>query len=144
MHKLRIKRIDKSLSLPQYKTKGAVALDLSSRETVTILPKEIKYIPLNVIIENPEGGLILLAPRSSLHKMGIMQANGIGIFDGDFCGDKDEYHFPAYNFTDKEVTLEKGTRIAQILALEFEPIEWEEVEEMNKESRGGFGSTGKK
>ncbi|MEK6937894.1 MAG: dUTP diphosphatase [Nanoarchaeota archaeon] len=143
-HNIRIKRIDTSLPLPEYKTKGAVALDLSSRETTIIPPKEIRYLPLNVVIENPDNCFILIAPRSSLHKIGIMQANGIGIVDRDFCGEKDEYHFAAFNFTDKEVTIEKGTRIAQILALEFKPIEWEEVESMNKESRGGFGSTGRK
>jgi len=143
-HKVKIKRIDKSLPLPQYKTKGAVALDLCARENISIKPKEIRYIPLNVALQIPDNCWVLVAPRSSTHKLGIMQANGIGIGDRDFCGDNDEYHFAAFNFTDKEVLVEKGTRIAQLMILHFSPVEWEEVENLNQPDRGGFGSSGVK
>ena len=51
--KIKIKRFDKDIPLPEYKTDGAVALDMYSRETVTIQPKEVKLIPLNVAIEIP-------------------------------------------------------------------------------------------
>lgn len=144
VHKVKIKRVDTSLPLPQYKTKGAVALDLHTRETVAIPPKEIRYIPLNVVLEIPENCWVMVVPRSSAHKIGIMQANGVGIGDRDFCGNKDEYHFAAFNFTDKEVLIEKGTRIAQMMVLQFHPVEFEEVEKFDGESRGGFGSTGEK
>jgi len=140
--KIKIKRIDKSLPLPEYKTKGAVALDLCARETVTLGPKEVKYIPLNVAIEIPENSWILMAPRSSAHKLGIIQANGIGIFDQDFCGDGDEYHFAAFNYTDKEVIVERGARIAQIVPLGLQKVDLEEVEMLDNTDRGGFGSTG--
>ena len=36
-----------------------------------------------------------------------MSANGIGVIDRDYCGNDDEYHFAAYNFTDQTVTLKK-------------------------------------
>ena len=142
---IKIKRVDQSLPLPEYKTKGAAAFDLSARETVRIPPREVKYIPLNVILEVPENSWVLLAPRSSTHKLGITAANGIGIGDCDFCGENDEYHFAALNFTDKEVIIERGTRIAQMMILSYQQMQFEEVKSFEQhKTRGGFGSTGMK
>lgn len=140
--KLKIKRFDKSLPLPVHKTSGAVAVDLCSRLDVEIQPKEIAYIPMNVAIKIPDGYFILSAPRSSAHKLGVMGINGVGIIDRDYCGNEDEYHFAAYNFTDKIVSIEKGTRLTQLLLIKCENFEFDEVDEMNEISRGGFGSTG--
>ena len=143
MH-VRIKRIAKSLPMPQYKTKGAAGMDLYARATVTIKPKEVAYIPLNVVLEIPAGTWVLLAPRSSTHKLGIAAANSIGIGDADFCGDDDEYHFAAFNYTDKDVTIERGTRMAQMVLVNYSQVNLEEVDSFNRENRGGFGSTGMK
>lgn len=142
--KLKIKRFDKSLPLPVHKTAGAVAVDLYSRIDMEIKPKEITYIPMNVAIEIPDGYFILMAPRSSAHKFGLTSANGVGVFDRDFCGDGDEYGFIAYNFTDHTVNIEKGTRLCQLLLIKCENFEFEEVETMNNSDRGGFGTTGEK
>jgi dUTP pyrophosphatase len=139
---VKIKRIDKSMPLPQYKTSGAAGFDVYARETVTLNPREVKLIPLNVVLEIPEDTWVLLAPRSSAHKLGITSANSIGIGDRDFCGDNDEYHFAALNFTDKEVVIEKGMRIAQMLLVNYKQVKFEEVDSFQSEDRGGFGSTG--
>lgn len=140
--KIKIKRFDKSLPLPVHKTKGAVAVDLYSRIDVEVKPKEISYIPMNVAIEIPDGYFVMMASRSSTHKMGVIGLNGVGIFDRDYCGDNDEYHFLAYNFTDKLVSLEKGTRLCQLLLIKCEDFEFEEVDHLAKIDRGGFGTTG--
>lgn len=140
--KIKIKRIDKSLPLPGYKTKEAAGFDVYARETVLIKPKEIKYVPLNVVLEIPKNAWVLLAPRSSTHKLGIMLANSIGIGDPDFCGDGDEYRFPAFNFTDKEVVIGRGTRLAQMIVLNYQQVEFEEVDSLKNKDRGGIGSTG--
>ncbi len=140
--KIKIKRIDKSLPIPEYKTEGAVAFDLSSRIDIEIGPGEIGYIPLNVVVKVPKGNFLLLAPRSSTHKMGLVAANSIGIIDNDYCGEEDEIKFAALNYTDKAVKIEKGTRVAQMLVLNIDKAEIEEVEKMEDKSRGGFGTTG--
>lgn len=127
-----------------HKTNGAVAVDLSSRIEVTVKPKEIVYIPMNVAIKIPDGYFIMQAPRSSTHKLGLMGINGVGIFDRDYCGDTDEYHFAAYNYTDKAVTIEKATRLVQLLLIKCENFEIDEVDKMDDVSRGGFGTTGVK
>lgn len=142
--KIKIKRFDKSLPLPVHKTSGAVAVDLYSRLDVEIKSKEISYIPMNVAIEIPDGYFVMMTPRSSTHKLGIMGINGVGIFDRDYCGDNDEYHFLVYNFTDNMVKIEKGTRLCQLLLIKCENFDFEEVDKLNNIDRGGIGSTGTK
>jgi dUTP pyrophosphatase len=141
---IKIKRFDKELPLPEYKTDGAAAFDLYAREDVTIQPGEVALIPLNVAIQIPKSYFILLVNRSSTFKMGITCANGLGIGDSDYCGDNDEYKFPALNYTKEAVTIEKGTRCCQMLILPVEQVDIQEVEHLGNEDRGGFGSTGNK
>lgn len=142
--KLKIKRFDKTLPLPVHKTAGAAAVDLYSRIDIEIKPKEIVYIPMNVALKIPDGYFVMLAARSSTHKMGIMPINGIGVMDCDYCGDSDEYHFAAYNFTENTVKIEKGTRLCQLVLIKYENFEFDEVDQMADPSRGGFGTTGNK
>jgi dUTP pyrophosphatase len=140
--RIKIKRFDKSLPLPEYKTPGAAGFDLISRITLEIGPHQIGYAPLNIACETPKGYFLLIAARSSLHKKGLMLANGIGIGDPDFSGDGDEYTACLYNFTDKTVRIEAGERIAQGIFVKLEKAEWDEVDKLENPTRGGFGSTG--
>src|SRR3989338_6995149 len=142
--KIKIKRFDKNLPLPEYKTAGAAGFDLTARETIIIGPATVGYVPLNIAIETPKNHFFILAARSSTHKMGLMPANGIGIGDSDFRGDEDEYKIALLNFTNKPITIEKGTRIAQGLIVKHIRANWQEVAKMKSKIRGGFGSTGKK
>lgn len=141
---IKIKRFDKELPLPKYKTEGAVAFDLYTRESVTLEPGEVKLIPLNVALEFPKGYVALLANRSSTYKLGITCVNGIGVGDYDYRGDNDEYMFPALNYTNEVVTVDKGTRCCQMLILPVEVVDIKEVDSLENDDRGGFGSTGVK
>ncbi|MDD2482822.1 MAG: dUTP diphosphatase [Candidatus Shapirobacteria bacterium] len=140
--KLKIKRFDKTLPLPVHKTSGSVAVDLYSRLDVEIKAKEIAYIPMNVAIKIPDAYFIMQVPRSSTHKLGVIAVNSVGIIDRDYCGNDDEYLFPAYNFTDKTISIKKGTRLSQLVLIKCENFEFDEVDKMDEVSRGGFGSTG--
>jgi len=142
---INFKRFDKTLPPPEFKTKGAVAADVSSRVDLDFAPGEIKLVPLNVAMEIPEGYCMFLISRSSTYKLGIRSVNGIGVFDNDFCGDNDEFHFIAQNFTDHPIHLEKGMRIAQILLIKKENFSLKEVDNLSHHpTRGGIGSTGVK
>ena len=141
---IKIKRFDKSLPLPEYKTSGAAAMDLYARETVTIQPHTVVQVPLNIAMEIPKEYWVLISARSSLHKQGVMLANGIGVGDSDYCGDGDEYRAALLNFTNKQVTIEKGDRICQMKILKRDGVELEEVEKLENKDRGGYGSTGRK
>lgn len=140
----RIKRIDKSLPLPEYKTKGAAAFDFYARETTIIPAKGWAKVPSNFIIETPKEHALIISARSSLAKNypGLFLANGIGLVDSDFCGPNDEILISLYNFTEKDIMINRGERIAQGHFKKIELAEFEEVEEMNNADRRGFGSTG--
>lgn len=140
--KLKIKLFDKSLPLPKYQTSAAAGLDLYARVSMEIPAKEVAYVPLNVAIELPKGHWSLLAARSSLHKKGLMMANGIGVGDEDYCGDEDEYQAALYNFSDQVVAVEQGERLVQLLILPREAVTIKAVENLGNQNRGGFGSTG--
>ncbi|PIR96707.1 MAG: dUTP diphosphatase [Candidatus Doudnabacteria bacterium CG10_big_fil_rev_8_21_14_0_10_41_10] len=141
--KVKIFRIDKSLPLPEYKTKGSVAFDIYSRVDATVSPKAIETFPTNLIVKVPVGYILMIVARSSTgKKKGLSMANGVGVIDQDFHGSEDEIKILFRNFTDQKVIVKKGERIAQGLILPIEKAEWEEVEEMTGKSRGGFGSTG--
>ena len=141
---VKIKRFDKSLPLPEAKTEGAAAFDLTARQQIEILPKTLNYVPLNVVIEVPKGYFLLLVARSSTHKKGLWMANGVAIGDPDFSGNEDEYKAVYYNFSDVPVVIEKGERIAQGLIIKREAVSWNEVDVMENKNRGGFGTTGNK
>ena len=83
------------------------------------------------------------AERSSLPlKKGLVVANAVGVIDRDYCGPADEVKVQVMNVGDAPVTIERGERIAQGLILPVTRVQFEEVEAIAAESRGGFGSTG--
>jgi len=142
--KVKIKLFDQSLPLPEYKSAGAAALDLYSRLDITINPGEVVQVPLNIALQIEEDYFVLLSARSSLHKKGLMMANGIGIGDYDYRGDNDEYRAALYNFSQKVVHLEKGERLVQMIILKREKVTLEKLTIFGAHNRGGFGSTGSK
>ena len=86
--------------------------------------------------------MLTVASRSSTpKKKGLLTPHGIGIIDQDYCGPEDEIKIQVYNFTDEPVTIERGDKIAQGVFVRVDTFEWEEVDVMTGESRGGFGST---
>ncbi len=140
--KIRITRLDKDLPLPKFETEGAVGFDVFARTDTTIKPKEIVLIPSNNIIEVPEGYALVVAPRSSMpRKTGLCFPHSIGVIDQDFCGPDDELMIQVQNLTESDVLIERGQRIAQGLFVKIEKGEWEEVEEIERPTRGSFGST---
>lgn len=140
--KAKIQRIDKSLPLPVYETRGAVGLDLVARENVLVQPGTIELIAGNVVIQVPKGYMLMIASRSSTpRKKGLMLPHGLGIIDQDYCGPDDEIKIQVYNFTSAPVEVKRGEKIAQAVFVRVDSFEWEEVDRMDQDSRGGFGST---
>jgi dUTP pyrophosphatase len=147
--KVIFKQFDKKLPKPEYKTPGAAALDLYARLETSILAGEVGYVPLNIALQLPENHWALIAARSSLHKRGLMMANGIGVGDYDYRGPNDEYRAALFNFSSQDVVVEKGERIVQLIVMHREPVELQTVSDFNTKDpktkdRGGFGSTGRK
>lgn len=140
---IKIKRIDKDLPLPKYETEGAVAFDLYARVDIEIPARQIGRIPLNIIIEFPKTYAFIVVPRSSTpERKGLLSPHGIGVIDHDYHGENDEVMFQVYNFTDKTVKVAKGERLAQGMFVRVDKAEFVENEQVERNSRGGFGSTG--
>lgn len=141
---VKIKRVDKSLPLPEYKTEGAAGFDFYVREDTTIPARGWAKAPANTIIQTPPGYALKIMARSSLAKNypGVFLANSVGLVDMDFCGPNDEILISLYNMADNDISIRRGDRIAQGIFVKFERAEFDEIENINVESRGGFGSTG--
>jgi len=142
--KVTFKRFDTSLPVPEYKTKGAAAFDLYAREETVIKASSIGYIPLNIALQLPEDHWALVSARSSLHKRGLMLANGIGVGDYDYRGPNDEYKAAVFNFTPEDVVIEKAERVVQMIILKRPAVELSENDQFEDADRGGFGTTGRK
>lgn len=138
---LKVKLFDASLPVPAYQTTGAAGFDLYAREETVIPAGQVVLVPLNIAIELPKNHWALLAARSSLHKKGLILANGIGVGDEDYCGDQDEYRAALWNHSSTDVTIAKGERIVQMLIMPVIRPQFEVVEHLGNADRGGFGST---
>ena len=140
--KVKIKRVDKNLPLPRYETAGSVGFDFICRESVTIKPRSLELIPANVIVQTPPGYMLMVTLRSSTpRKLGLLIPHGVGVIDQDYCGEDDEVKIQVYNFSSNPVTVERGDRIAQGIFVRADTAQWSEVDRIESETRGGFGST---
>lgn len=119
-------------------------IDLRAAERVEMKAGDFKIIPLGVSMKLPEGYEANIVPRSStFKKWGILQTNSYGVIDNSYSGDNDIWGFPALAMRD--TVIEEGDRICQFrITKRMEPVEFIEVEHLEGEDRGGFGSTGTK
>jgi dUTP pyrophosphatase len=117
-------------------------IDLRAAANVPMLMGEFRLIPLGVAMELPTGYEAHIVPRSSTFKhFGVLQTNHMGIVDETYCGDHDQWFFPALAMRD--TVIHKGDRICQFRIMEHQPkIEFQTVEHLGNEDRGGHGSTG--
>lgn len=126
---------------PERATEASVGMDLYASESVWFEPGEVKIVSTGVVVKPPDGCFTLLFARSSLAmKKGLIQANGVGVIDPDYCGPNDQIGVVLYNFTNVRRYIEMWERIAQIV---FLPAIYASLEPFSpKGDRGGFGSTG--
>ena len=118
-------------------------IDLRSAATVALKQGEFKLIPLGIVMKLPNGYEAHVVPRSSTFKnFGIIQANSMGIIDNSYCGENDQWFFPAIALRDTLINF--NDRICQFRIIEkMKPVNFIEVDKLDEKSRGGFGSTGK-
>lgn len=140
--KARITRIRQGVALPEYKTREAAAFDIAVCEGGIVPAGGTLFLPTGLVIQAPEGHMLVIAPRSStFKKKGLRLGNTLGIIDRDFCGPEDELLIYFWNPGTVPVTIEAGERVAQGVFIPITHAEWEEGEPAGP-SRGGWGSTG--
>jgi dUTP pyrophosphatase len=141
--RLKITRLDPTVSLPGYGTSEAAGFDLASAHDIVVGPGQISLVRTGLVIEVPAGHFLGIFARSSTPlKRGLLVANGVGVLDPDYSGPTDEVMIQVLNFTQAEVQIRRGDRLAQGIVLSAPRVSWDEVDRIRTETRGGFGATG--
>ena len=141
--KIKIKYFTDKIDKLDYIDEKSDWIDLRAAKDISLSKGGFYLIPLGVAMEIPKGYEAHIVPRSSTFKnYGIIQTNGIGIIDNSYSGDNDQWFMPVYATRDEYII--ENSRIAQFRIFENQPmIIFDEVDHLNDEDRGGFGSTGK-
>ena len=117
-------------------------IDLRAAEDIEMKAFEYRLIPLGIAMKLPKGYEAHVYPRSSTYKnYKLIMANSVGCIDESYCGDNDQWYFPAVAFED--TVIHKNDRICQFEIVKKMPeFEFIEVKELEDKDRGGIGSTG--
>ena len=148
MRKLDVKILDARIRemLPQYGTPGAAGLDLRAclDKPLTLNPGDSQLVPSGIAIHIGDPGYAaIVLPRSGLGaKNGIVLGNLVGLIDSDYQG---QVFVSLWNRGQAAFTIQPMDRIAQMIVVPVQQVEWNVVDEFAASSRGagGFGSTGK-
>ncbi len=132
------------LPLPAYATNHAAGVDLCAAITgeIVLQPGERRLIPTGLAVAIPEGFEGQIRPRSGLAlKHGLTVLNSPGTIDADYRG---ELGVIFANCGAEPFTVTRGLRVAQMVFAAFDPVEFEQVDDLPATTRGagGFGSTG--
>lgn len=130
------------LPLPAYATAGAAGMDVVSAEDVTLAPGGRHAVATGFALAIPDGYEVQVRPRSGLAlKHGISLPNTPGTIDSDYRG---ELKIIMINLGDAPFVIQRGDRIAQLVAAPVLQARFAEVAELSDTVRGagGFGSTG--
>lgn len=143
MKQIKIKYLSNRIEKLKYIDDKSDWIDLRAAEEVKLKAGEFRLIPLGIAMELPKGYEAHIVPRSSTFKnFGILQTNSMGVVDESYCGDSDQWFFPALAMRDTEIHV--NDRICQFRIMEHQPkIDFIEVSELKNADRGGHGSTGK-
>ena len=117
-------------------------IDLRVAEDVVMKKGEFRLIRLGVAMELPQGYEAHVVPRSSTYKnFGLIQTNHTGVIDESYKGDAAEWKWHALAMRDTEVHV--GDRLCQFRIMKHQPqINFLEVDSLENEDRGGFGTSG--
>ena len=145
MVKILVKKFDKNVKLPTYKTSGSSGMDLMAhiKNKKTINPGKTLIIPTGIAVTVPKNYEIQIRPRSGLAaKKSISVLNTPGTVDSDYRG---EIKIILINFSKKSFIVKSGDRIAQMILCPVAKGKIKEVKNLPRTVRGkgGFGSTGK-
>jgi dUTP pyrophosphatase len=148
MRKIALKILDPRMNdyLPAYATAGSAGLDLRAciDQPLTLAPGATGLVPtgLSIHIADPAYAAMIL-PRSGLgHKHGIVLGNLVGLIDSDYQG---PLMVSAWNRSQESFVLQPMERLAQLVIVPVQQIEFDIVDEFDDSARGagGFGSTGR-
>jgi len=139
-----IVQLDPELALPAYAHPGDAGLDLRARESGIVQPAGGRLLmPTGIAIALPPGHAGFVLPRSgNALKHGLTVVNSPGLIDAAYRGEikvvllNTDPHEPFH--------VHRGDRIAQLVVQRVEQVQWQVVDALAGDDRGGgFGHTGK-
>ena len=127
---------------PGYAHDGDAGLDLYSNESLVLKPMHRTAIKTGIYLEIPKRCVGLIWDKSGLAlKYGVKVIGGV--VDSSYRG---EVKVVIVNLSSKNLKIEKGMKVAQMLIQKVESVKLNNVKKINETKRGekSFGSTGLK
>ncbi|MDX2410990.1 MAG: dUTP diphosphatase [Woeseiaceae bacterium] len=138
-------RVGDSIPLPHYATDGSAGLDMRAciDAPLTVAPGETVLVPTGLAIHVADASLAaVLLPRSGLgHKHGLVLGNLTGLIDSDYQG---QVYISCWNRSSSSYEVQPAERIAQMVFVPVEQVQFKLVDEFDNSDRGagGFGHSG--
>ena len=142
---IKVKKVSPTAVIPTHGSSFAAGYDLYADlpEALVIMPRATVTVDTGLKFELPEGYFAGIFARSGIAtREGLRPANCVGVCDSDYRGN---YMVALHNDSDEPRTVTPREKIAQMIVMNYLPLEFEEAEELSDTVRGegGFGSTGK-
>lgn len=144
---MKVKKISPYAIIPTRGSSQAAGYDLyfaaSPELDFSMHPGQSDFFPTGLQIEVPKGYFGAIFARSGLAaKKGLRPANCVGVIDSDYRG---EVKVVLHNDSKEIQHVKGGDRIAQLIFIKYDTVDFEVVEELEETDRGegGFGSTDK-
>ena len=143
---VRIRYLENHRGLPPLErmTDGSSGRDIHAAcaAEIVIAAGEAALVPAGFVLSMPAGFEAQVRPRSGLalnHRIALL--NSPGTIDSDYRG---EVGVILYNFGEREFTVRRGDRIAQIVFSRLPLVDLVEDDAIDETGRGagGFGHTG--
>ena len=139
---IQIKLLTNEALVPKKQHELDIGYDLASVENLTLLSKQVTLVRTGLTISLPAGVAGFVLPRSGLAtKHQITLINSPGLIDPGYTG---EILIPLINHSDINYNISKQERVAQLVLVNSDNVEFDVVDELNvtERSSDGFGSTG--
>lgn len=143
---IKLKKLYKDVELPSHGSQFAAGYDLyaylGGYEKLIIEPHRTYKVGTGIAAEIPKGYFGAIFARSGLAtKKGLRPANCVGVIDSDYRG---EIAVAIHNDSDYNNEIMDRERIAQLVIIPCQDVDFVEVDELEDTERGegGFGSTG--
>src|SRR3954464_9557006 len=139
--RVKIKKLHRDAHLPEYAhgPQEDAGLDIRSVESATLKPGVPYALGTGLSLEIPTGYEVQIRPRSGLAlKHSITLPNSPATIDPGYRG---ELRVILHNFGREAFEIHPGDRIAQMVIVRYEAVEWVETGDLSDSVRGlgGFG-----
>ena len=146
MHKeltVKIKKEHPDAKIPLHGSAGAAGYDLYA-VAKDELPGNLVAYEIGLAFELPPGYVGLIFPRSSIYTTGLELTNCAGVLDEDYRGTVKAI-FRRVHGVEMPGEYQKGDRVAQLVLVKWNPINFVETDKLSATARGtgGYGSTGR-